>query len=116
MLRINLQRVFKTRGIEKPSFFLQSHGFTITTANRALKGEYVNFSMHTIEKLCLIFHCTPNDLLEWVPPKSGEIPETEPLYTLRRLNKVASVSQLINGASLEQLEKMEEIIRKEMAV
>ena len=116
MLRINLQRVCKTRGIEKPTLYLQSHGISLTTATRALKGEYENFSMLTIERFCLIFHCTPNDLLEWVPSASSTVPETEPLYTLRRLDKVASVSQLINGASLEKLEQIEMILRKEMGM
>jgi DNA-binding Xre family transcriptional regulator len=116
MLQINLQRVCKSRDIEKPSLYLQSHGISLTTATRALKGEYENFSMNTIERFCLIFHCTPNDLLEWTPPASANIPETEPIYALRRLNRVASVSQLINGASLEKLGQLEEIIRKEMGL
>jgi DNA-binding Xre family transcriptional regulator len=116
MLRINLQRICKVRGVERPTLYLQSCGLTVTTATRAVKGEYENFSMETIERLCLIFHCTPNDLLEWTPPKSSNIPETEPLYALRRLDKVSSVSQLINNASLEQLEKMEQIIKTELGM
>jgi len=114
MLRINLQRICKVRGVERPTLYLQSCGLTVTTSARAVKGEYENFSMQTIEKLCLIFHCTPNDLLEWTPPKSSNIPGTEPLYALRRLDKVSSVSQLINNASLEQLEKIQELIQKEL--
>ena len=114
MLQINLQRVCTSRGIEKPVHYLQSHSISLSTANRAMKGKFENFSMITIERFCLIFHCTPNDLLEWTPPSVGSVPETEPLNTLRRLDKVASVSQLLSGASLEKLERMEAIIRKEM--
>ena len=116
MLRINLQRVCKARGIEKPTIYLQSRGLSVTTAIRAVKGEYENFSMQTIERLCLIFHCTPNDLLEWSPPKTSDIAATEPLYALHRLDRVISVSQLINNASLEQLEQLEGIIKKELGV
>jgi hypothetical protein len=95
---------------------MQLYGIAATTANRALKGELENFKMETIERFCLIFHCTPNDLLEWTPPASGNIPESEPLYTLRRQNKVDSVNQLINNVSLEKLEQIETIIRKEMGL
>jgi DNA-binding Xre family transcriptional regulator len=116
MLRFNLQRVCKFRGIDKPGAYLQSHGISLTTATRALKGEYVNFSMDTIERFCLLLHCTPNDLLEWTPPEASRIADNEPLNALCRLDKVASVSQLINGASLEKLQQMEEIIRKELGI
>ena len=116
MLHINLKRICVSRGIEKPVLYLQQQGISLSTANRAMKGEFENFSMAIMERFCLIFHCTPNDLLEWTPPASVNIPETEPLNSLRRLDKVASVSQLIHGASLEKLEQMETIIRKEMGL
>lgn len=116
MLQINLKRVCTYRGIEKPRLFLKSHGMSLTTINRVLRGDYESFNLATIERLCLILHCTPNDLLEWHPSKSGLISDTEPLYSLRRLDKVESVNQLINGVSLDKLEQMEAIIRKEMGV
>jgi len=114
MLQMNLQRVCRSRGINKPIQYLQSHGITLSTATRAMKGEFENFSMATIEKLCLIFHCTPNDLLEWKLPKDGNIAESEPLNSLRREDKVAGMTQLINSVSLEKLAQMEAIIRKEL--
>ena len=116
MLQINLQRVCKVRGIDKPMQYMQSRGISLSTATRALKGEYENFSMLTIERLCLIFHCTPNDLLEWKPSQNSTLPESEPLFTLRREEKVAGMSQLINSVSLDKLEQMEAIIRKELGV
>ena len=114
MLRINLKRVFKSRGIDRPDYFLQSHGIKITTARRVLKGGYENFSLDTIENFCLLLHCTPNDLLEWTP--TGDVLKTEPLHQLIRDNRATNIVKLINTAPLDKLAEMEAYIRKEMGL
>ena len=116
MLQMNLRRVCKSRDIERPEQYLRGHGITLATARRAMKGGYENFSMLTVERLCLIFHCTPNDLLEWTPAPSGNFPENEPLHKLRRQEKVGGIAKLISDVPLDKLEQMEAIIRKEMGL
>lgn len=74
-----------------------------------------SFSLETVEKLCLSLNCTPNDLLEWVPSRDMAANTTHSLNALKRNEAfLTNVTQLVNGASLEKLERIQEIIQKEL--
>lgn len=116
MLRFNLTRVFKARGIDRPAAYLKSKGYSISAATRMVSNETRGFSLSNIEKICITLNCTPNDLIEWVPPTSLPVESNHALCVLKRNDILESVSQLVNGASIEQLEKMNEMLRKEMGM
>ena len=116
MLRFSIQRICKARGIDRPFTYFKSHGYSVSTATRLASDIKQNFSLDTVENLCVLFRCSPNDLLEWTPSKDVTINADHPLNALRREQKVDSVSQLISGASLEKLEQIEAIIKKELGV
>ena len=114
MLLFNTARVFKAPGIDRPANYLKSQGYSIATTTRIVNNQKQGFSLVTLEKLCLTLNCTPNDLLEWAPSKDMNTNTSHALNILKRSDTLASVTQLVNGASLEQLKKMEEILRKEL--
>ena len=35
------------------------------------RGEQVNLTLSTIDKLCSLLQCQPGDLVEWVPDEDG---------------------------------------------
>ena len=117
MLKINILRVCKIRNIERPFSFFKNHGFSTSTATRIASGNLNGFSLESFEKLCLALNCTPNDLLEWVPSKNMNLSSTHSLNALKRNDALlATFTQLVNGASFDKIEKLQEIIQKELSV
>lgn len=115
MLKVNILRVCDIRSINKPLSFFRNHGFSSASATRIAGGYMNSFSLETVEKLCLALNCTPNDLLEWVPPKDMAANTAHSLNALKRNNdSLATFTQLINGVPLDKLEKIHEIIQREL--
>jgi DNA-binding Xre family transcriptional regulator len=114
MLLFNSARVFKARGIDRPANYLKNQGYSIATTTRIVNNQKQGFSLGTLEKLCLTLNCTPNDFLEWVPSKDMVTNSNHALNVLKRSDTLASVTQLVNNASLEKLEKIQEIIQREL--
>ncbi len=82
MLYLNITRIATLRGIGNTTQFLIQNGFSRSIANRILKraDSYIKFSH--IEKICLLLHCTPNDLLQWRPDAKMPVQPNEPLNAL----------------------------------
>jgi len=117
MLKINILRVCRIRNIERPFTFFKNHGFSTSTATRIASGNLNGLSLDSFEKMCLSLNCTPNDLLEWVPPKNMNVSPDHSLNALKRNDALmAGFTQLVNGASLEKIEKIQELIQKELGV
>lgn len=86
MLTLNLNVLFRARGIERPYTFLVNAGLTPHTANVLLNSKSRVFRLDHVEKLCLILKCEPNDLLVWSANKNEVIPEDHPLTKLKYNN------------------------------
>ena len=115
MLKVNILRVCTMRSVTKPLSFFRNHGFSSATATRIAGGYMNSFSLETVEKLCLSLNCTPNDLLEWTPSKDMAANSTHSLNALKRNEAILNnMAQLMNSVSLEKLEKIQEIIQKEL--
>ncbi len=82
MLQYNLKRLFQLKGISRPVVFLVNAGFTRGIATRLANNTTLNVSPSHIEKLCIAFKCTPNDLMEWTPDKPEQVNENNPLCGL----------------------------------
>ena len=83
MLTLNLNHIFKARGIERPYTFLVKAGFTPHSANALLNSKTKTFRLDHIEKLCVVLKCEPYDLLAWYPNKNEIIQEDHPLTKLK---------------------------------
>lgn len=114
MLTINVLRVCKVRGIARPFSFFRDHGFSISSATRIAAGRMSGFSLETVEKLCLLLNCTPNDLFQWTPSKDSLVPPSHALYTLQSNEVMLDIAKLVSDAPLEKLKKMQEIIAREL--
>ncbi|UAY52601.1 helix-turn-helix domain-containing protein [Ferruginibacter albus] len=82
MLYLNIQRVAALRNITNLRGYLIQNGFSSNIAHRIAHNADSNIKFHYLEKLCILFHCTPNDLLQWKPDASANILENEPLKNL----------------------------------
>ncbi|WP_320054392.1 helix-turn-helix transcriptional regulator [uncultured Acetobacteroides sp.] len=115
MLAFSLKRIFAARGIEKPFTYMVRRGFSDNFATAIINGRKHQVNLREVERLCELFRCTPNDLLEWTPSAEQAIQKDHPLKPLERVEKVAQLNQLINTASMDRLEQIEAIVKRELA-
>lgn len=83
MLSLNLNPIFKARGIEKPYSFLVKAGLSPHSANIILNSSTRVFKLDHIELLCTALVCEPNDLLLFTPEKDKIYTENNPLLKLK---------------------------------
>ena len=100
MLKLNIKRLLDLRGISKPSTFLKRWGFNYYSSSAIFRGKVVQLKVSQIEKLCLAFKCTPNELFEWVG--DGNVNEN-PLCSLKRDEKL-NTNELMKSIPLAELE------------
>jgi DNA-binding Xre family transcriptional regulator len=109
MITLDLSRLMETKGIQNPLQFLIQAGFTYHTAGRLIRNQIIKLDYKHLEKLCLIFNCTPNDLLSWTPPASLKGSDKLALSKLAgRKRKGSLVSKLIQlpEDKIDQLNQM----------
>jgi len=112
MLRYNLSRIYRVRGITRPTNFFSKLGYSIGTASKYAHSNMNTLNLRTTEKICTQLNCTPNDILEWTPDTPEDDRKDHPLYTLKKSDKASQVTQLIYSLSLTQLQQLEDIIQK----
>lgn len=83
MLTFNFHRILQARAISRPHKFLISHGISPSYATRLVKNCIRSIDVVNLEKLCLALNCTPNDLLQWTPPKDLDNADNHPLSALK---------------------------------
>ena len=64
MLTYNFTRLFKARGIDKPFSYLVKAGYSPNFATGVVNNQVLRLNLTDIEKLCVLFQCTPNDLFQ----------------------------------------------------
>lgn len=110
MLYFDIKRLLALRGIERPRLFLMKNGFASQTANNFMTNRVGQIKRENIEKLCVLFNCTPNDLMSWRPDEGAA--DDHPLKPLYRDASPKSISQLARDLPPEKLSRLEEIINE----
>ena len=111
MLYFNLKRVLRLRGIEKPNKFIISLGFAPATARNILRNSVWRMDFQHLERFCLALNCTPNDLLEWIPPENQTDADKQALMKLKRDDK-EDISKMLGSMPLEKLEEAAHILQE----
>jgi len=114
MLTYNIQRIFKARGVEKPYSFLRQHGFSNNFASRLKQNNIYRIDPRELEKLCVILHCTPNDLLEWTDDGEYTIDGSHPLRKLMSPDKNVDMNKTINSIPLNKVAEIEDLIKAKL--
>ena len=116
MLKYNLKRLINNRAVLQPVGHLKKFGFTFTTASRIVGGRFTTLKLSQLENLCIAFHCTPNDLLEYTPDEKIKTKD-HPLTTLIRNEQTKKVNEILNDIPIDMLasftNKIDEL-KKEM--
>lgn len=111
MLYFNLTGMMRLREIQNPYHFLVQHGFNYHTAGNLLRNERSSIAYKHLEKLCLLLHCTPNDLFVWQKPKDTVISDSHPLHQLKPPAQSVSVTKKLQELPLDQLEQVKQFIK-----
>lgn len=111
-LFLNIEHVCAVRNIERPFTFLRNHGFTHNTASQLVNNEVKEINLAYIEKLCLIFNCTPNDLFDYKLPFDASQRNNNPLTAIIKTRKPVNFNELLRDMPLDKLKEIEEEIRK----
>lgn len=112
MLHFRLRYLLETKGITQPYNYLIRLGFTPNVSTRLLNSKMGQLKLSQIQLLCKELHCTPNDLLEFVPSHESILPENHPLLTLVRDDKPFNIIGRINQLSFDEIKEVEQLISK----
>ena len=114
MLTFNFSRIFKARGIDKPFTFLVKSGYSGNFATSIVNSRHDKLNLKDVERLCELFQCTPNDLLEWIPNGKDANNGKHPLISLKRNDDTLQLAKMLRSIPIERLGDIEMLIRKEI--
>jgi DNA-binding Xre family transcriptional regulator len=111
MLQLNLDPIFKARGITRPFSYLVKAGFTAHSANYILSSTTKSLRIDLIEMLCVVLVCEPNDLFVWIPDKSKAYPKDHPLYNLQQ-DDLSDMNETLATIPYKQLKEIHKKINE----
>jgi DNA-binding Xre family transcriptional regulator len=110
MLYINLQPIFKARGIDRPHTFLVNAGIPSHTAHKFLEGSYRQPRLDNIEVICAALNCTPHDILVYIPDTNNPLPAQHPLHKLNKQATNFNLHESFKNIPIEQLNQITDIL------
>jgi DNA-binding Xre family transcriptional regulator len=114
MLKFSFNRVFNARGIKHPFTYLKKAGFKPNMAVNINRNKLTRLDLKSIEHLCLLLRCTPNDFVSWEPDSDGQAEKSHPLYKLRRTTDQVEINQMLSNIPLEKLPDIKKMIREQL--
>lgn len=111
-LILNVQHICAIKNINRPFTFLRKNGFTHNTATQLINNNVKEINIAHIEKLCLIFNCTPNDLFDYKPTQPLENIKNTPLTSIIKTQQPVNFNELISTLPLDKIKEIEEEIKK----
>jgi DNA-binding Xre family transcriptional regulator len=112
MLSLDLQHIFKARGIDRPYTFLVKAGFTPHTANSICSSSTRAFKLDHIELLCKALVCEPNDLLSFKADKGEVLAADHPLLKLKHVDIDQNWRQTLATIPFNQLKELTKSLTK----
>jgi len=113
MLKLNLSRILKIKGIDKPFSHYMSLGYSRGTASKMSQNAIITFTPEKLERYCIEFNCTPNDLFEYKPSTKNPLPQNHPLMALKREEKTAEINALLHNLPMEKIQELANLIKQE---
>ncbi len=114
MLQLDIVGIMNDREIYNPNNFLCQNGFTPHTASRLLNNKVKSISHQHMEKLCLLLHCTPNDLYVWKTADKESKNPNQPMHNLIPIIKKPFISSKLQLLPMEKLREIKKAIEEVM--
>jgi len=113
MLSFNLPRILKIKGIDKPFSHFMNLGYSRGTASKMSQNTLNTFTPAKLERYCIEFNCTPNDLYEYKPSTKNPLHKDHPLMALVREEKTAEINALLHDLPMEKIRELAHLIKEE---
>lgn len=107
MLKFDLKRIAEKRGYGNVNEYLRKNGIEVQKAWRLGSGRMKKWDVRDIEKLCLVFRCTPDDLFVYTPVKDKNYDETQPLNKLTRADESLAILNYLKSKSMDEIRELE---------
>src|SRR5688500_3375511 len=104
MLKLRVKALCKEKGIKQPFTALKKAGISVTKVIQYLADKTDRLMLDDIEKLCLLLHCTPNDLVEWTPDNTMLTQPNHPLQALQA-KPVFNLEEKLKTMSAEEIRR-----------
>lgn len=109
MITIDIHRLCKLKGIDRPHAFLTANGFSHRTASKFTDRTGKGVRYDHLEKLCRLFNGLPHDLFDYKPSGRGLNPANDVLLPLRKAPLTTKgLQSLIADLPLEEILKVSE--------
>ena len=112
MIRFNLPRLLKIKGITKPFSYFMSLGYSRGTASKMARNLEQGFTLEKLERYCIDFNCTPNDLFEYHPNNKNKLKPDHPLFQLKREDNTNEINALLHELPLEKIKELADLVKK----
>jgi DNA-binding Xre family transcriptional regulator len=112
MLRLNLDRIFKVKGITKTNQYLIKLGNSEGYASQLVNGKSVSIRFDKLEMLCKAFNCTPNDLFDYSEDERSSLAAGHALHSISKSEAIGQVNKLLNDLPMEKIEELYKILKK----
>jgi DNA-binding Xre family transcriptional regulator len=112
MLKFNLKRVLKIKGVTNPSMYLFKAGFKRQIAHRIATDKFKNLTPEQIELLCFNLECTPNDLFEFTPTNTKYDYTAHPLSALKRETEPPDLRNITLGIPIDKMDEFNSMVSK----
>ena len=110
MMRLDLYRIFEVKGVENPAHFLMKNGFTRHTTSRLLDNSMSSVSFKNLETLCLILHCTTDDLFSWREPSGSTVYKDHVINKLRRGESKGNIAVKLKELLMHRPEEVQNFV------
>ncbi|MBK7384574.1 MAG: helix-turn-helix transcriptional regulator [Flavobacteriales bacterium] len=104
MITLDIPRIARLKGVQRPYSFLTSNGFSHHTAKKLIAGTMKRLHFSDLEKLCRIFRCEPHDLYDYRPAQAVAIAGNDHLAFLTKDKGVADLHALARRLSAKDME------------
>ncbi len=111
MIFLDLQHACAERGIQKPFQYLIQNGFSYHTAHRLINNAVDSINYLNLEKLCVLFNCTPNELFSFNPSGEKPVPENHPLRQLSRDANATPIADLMRNIPAHKFKELRETLK-----
>ncbi len=113
MLALDLARFMESKEIQNPVHYLKKEaGFSTHVARKLLDGSMERLNYEYLERLCLLFNCTPNEMLYWKPGAGTKVTEKIALSKLAGRQRKDNLVRKINQLPEEKIDQLREWVKK----
>jgi DNA-binding Xre family transcriptional regulator len=114
MLKFSFDRIFKAKGIDKPYSYLTKIGFSENFATKVKNDKIKSIGLKQLERFCINFRCTPNELFDWHPDKDLFIDADHPLHTITKSERVIDMMNILHSLELDEIGEIEGVINDKL--